>query len=75
MRLSPHDHVILERLNGAGWLSQHELQTSRQTMNKLVRAKLVERKIVNDRVRYLPESGARYRLTQNQEAVNKWQAQ
>jgi len=62
MGLSPHDHVVLERLKGAGWLSQHELQTSRQTMNKLVRAKLVEQKIVNARIRYLPESGARYRL-------------
>lgn len=75
MKLSRHDEVVLEKLNGAGWISQHQLQTSRQTMNRLVAAKLVERKIVNDRVRYLPESGARYRLTQNQKAVNKWQAQ
>ncbi|WP_331352596.1 hypothetical protein [Cellvibrio sp. UBA7671] len=65
MQLSQHDKIVLEKLTGVGWISQHQLQTSRQTMNKLVRAKLVERKIVNDRVRYLPESGARYRLSQN----------
>lgn len=65
MKLSQHDQIVLKKLEGVGWISQHELQTSRQTMNKLVSAKLVERKIVNDRVRYLPESGARYRLTQN----------
>jgi hypothetical protein len=70
MNLSPHDQIVLERLNGAGWLSQHELQTSRQTMNKLVRAKLVEQKIVSARIRYLPESGARYRLKQTQEDLN-----
>lgn len=62
MKLSIHDKAVLERLNGVGWISQHELQTSRQTMNKLVGAKLVERKVVNARIRYLPESGARYRL-------------
>lgn len=62
MNLSPHDKTVLEKLTGADWATQHELKTSRQTMNKLVAAKLVERKIVNDRVRYLPESGARYRL-------------
>lgn len=70
MKLSIHDKAVLEKLNGAGWISQHELQTSRQTMNKLVTAKLVERKIVNARIRYLPESGARYRLKQTQQELS-----
>lgn len=39
-------------------------------MNKLVRAKLVEQKIVNARINYLPESGARYRLKQTEKVIN-----
>ena len=70
MNLTQHDKTVLEKLTGAGWLSQHELQTSRQTMNKLVRAKLVEQKTVNARINYLPESSARYRLKQTEKVIN-----
>lgn len=67
MNLSAHDKEVLNKLNGAGWLSQIELQTSRQTMNKLVKAKMVQRKLTSDRINYMPESGARYRLTKTQQ--------
>ena len=70
MTLTKHDQEVLVKLKGVDWISQHQLQTSRQTMNKLVKANLVERKIVNGAVRYLPESGARYRLKKTQGVIN-----
>jgi len=70
MKLSLHDKAVLEKLKEVEWLSQYELHTSRQTMNKLVTAKLVERKIVNARIRYLPESGARYRLKKTKQELS-----
>jgi hypothetical protein len=64
MKLSTHEKAVLEKLNGTVWLSQYELHTSRQTMNKLIQSKLVERKITREKVSYIPESGAVYRLKQ-----------
>lgn len=48
---------------------QHRLNTSRQTMNKLVAAKLVEKRIDGAPIRYLPETGARYLLNQRGEEI------
>jgi len=62
VQLSPHDYVVLQKMNGAGWITQYDLKTSRQTLNKLIGANLVERKITKGHIRYLPESGAVYRL-------------
>lgn len=67
MKLSQHDIEVLERLNGAGWVSQHQLKTSRQTLNKLLQAKLVERRIGGKPIRYLPETGAQFRLKQQEQ--------
>lgn len=70
MQLRQHDTEVLEKLNGAGWVSQHQLKTSRQTLNKLLRAKLVERRIGGKPIRYLPETGAQFRLKQQEQNTN-----
>lgn len=62
MNLSPHDQIVLQKLARVGWISQYDLRTSRQTLIKLQRANLVERKIVKGKIRYLLESSALYRL-------------
>lgn len=69
MKLSAHDQKVLRKLKGAGWTMQHRLNTSRQTMNKLVAARLVDKRIDGAPLRYLPETGARYLLNQRGEEV------
>lgn len=65
MQINEHEAEVIAKLQGAGWLSQHDLKTSRQTLNKLVRGKLVERTVGHERIKYLPETSARYRLINN----------
>lgn len=62
MELTHNENQVLKRLAGQGWATQRQLKTSRQTMNRLVRAKLVESKLNEKPPRYLPEYGRLYRL-------------
>ena len=63
LKLSAHDREVLGKLSSE-WVTQAELKTSRQTLNKLLRAGLIEKKIKCKMVRYLPETSSRYRLRQ-----------
>jgi predicted transcriptional regulator len=65
INLSNHDKIVLSKLTGE-WTTQHLLKTSRQTLNKLVKAGLVERGKNKENSRYLPESLSLYRLKVNQ---------
>lgn len=61
MNLSDHDRELLGRMSNE-WMTQHQLKTSRQTMNKLVKAGLVKRQIMINSAKYVPDQKVVYRL-------------
>lgn len=63
MKLSNQDKLIIKRINDlGGWVTQNEVKSCRQTMNKLVQAGILERKLNYEHTPYMPESGSLYRL-------------
>lgn len=62
MQLNDHQQQVIQRLQGAGWLTQRQLKTSRQTLNLLRHVGLVERKLNKSKAHYVPECGQVYRL-------------
>jgi DNA-binding CsgD family transcriptional regulator len=61
MQLSDHEKTILQKLAGGVWQSQRQLKTSRQTLNKLIKNKLIVRRMADKKQLCAPGAGQVYR--------------
>ena len=60
--LNSHDKEVLERLKDGEYKTQRQLQTSRQTLNKLIRKGLIKSRLNTKSPMYSTVSNKEYRL-------------
>ena len=60
--LSKHEQSLLDILSTDEWKSQRELRTSRQSLNKLKKLKLIKERFTKIPAYHAPEIGREYRL-------------